>query len=706
MILAAYSDSFRGELVLDNAVMIHDDPRIRAATSENLGRILTEGYWHNSAASGLYRPVTTLSYLVNYAVLGEGRPAGYHWVNLALHGINVVLVYALGLLIFAETGPAWALAAIWGLHPVLTESVTNIVGRADLLSGMGVLAGFWFYVKSTCVTGRRRVGYLMAMVGAQTVGLFSKESAAVLPGIILLYDVTWSRRTHWRDRAPAYASLAIPFLIFFYLRSGVHGSMGIGFADNPLVGAGFWQARFTAIGVIGKLLGLIFWPAHLSADYSYNSIPVFGTARLWNDAKTWFAMAVCAGAVVVAVTSRHSRKPLTFWIGLFFLTLLPTSNLIFPIGSIMAERFLYVPSIGVIGFAIGAMLLFGRRFARFAWVAVGLVCMACAARTYARNLDWKDGLTLWTSAVNSVPDSWKAHNNLGTVLLPMPGRLPDAVGEFETALRIYPDCAPAHYNLGSAFSRMPGRLTDAIAQYQSALRIYPDYAEAHGGLGEAFSRAGQLGEANVEYQAALRIRPDFPEVHNNLGILLAKTPGRLSDAISEYQAALASRPDFAEAHINLGFALAQVPGRLNQAIDQYQSALRIDNGIAEAHFDLGNALMSVPGRLTDAIAEFKEAVRINPDYAEAHNNLGIIWPTPGQLPDAVVEFRQVARLKPDDPEAHKNLGRALLDTPGGLPEAIAEFETALRIKPDPAGRQMLDQLRGSAPNFAFCNPRG
>ena len=132
--LLAYSNSFRAGLSLDNAWVIQEDSRIQAATSENARLILTQDYSYKNSTSGLYRPLTTFSYLLNYTILGGGaNPVGYHWVNFGLHCVNILLVYWLGWLLFQRMGPAWALAAVWALHPVLTESVTNIVGRADLL---------------------------------------------------------------------------------------------------------------------------------------------------------------------------------------------------------------------------------------------------------------------------------------------------------------------------------------------------------------------------------------------------------------------------------------------------------------------------------------------------------------------------------------------------------------------------------------------
>jgi tetratricopeptide (TPR) repeat protein len=646
LVFVAYSNSFQAALVFDNASVIGEDFRIQEATPQNIQSILTGRYWYGNNAravtAGLYRPFTTFSYMLNYAVLGNGpRPAGYHGVNFVLHEVNVALVYALGILIFGETAPAWALAAIWGLHPLLTESVTKIVGRADLLAAFGVLAGLLCHVRGASAAGRRRVAWLAGLAAAQAAGLFSKENAAVLPGIMLLYDLTWSGRATWRRRAPAYAAVALPFAVFFCLRGALRIHMLIEFTENPLVSAGFWTARLTAVKVIGMFLGLFLWPARLSADYSYNAIRLFGwRASNWEDAKALIALAVCLGAallaVLLAVRWRRTGKPLLFFLVFFFVALSPTSNLIVLIGSIMAERFLYLPSVGLAGCVVAAIHALGQRrllnrpgvaqgAARVAWAALGLVCLAFTARTYARNFDWQDNRSLWTSAVDVCPGSARPHYNLGVELERIPDRLPEAIAEYQAALRIQPDHAEAHNNLAGVLARMPDRLPEAIA----------------------------------EYQAALRIRPDLPAVHYNLANTLARMPGRLPEAIAEYQAALRIRPDYAEAHDNLANALARMPGRLPEAIAEYQAALRIRPDRAEVHYNLANALARMPDRLPEAIAEYEAVLRSEPDFAEAH----------------------------------VNLGNTLAQTPGRLPDAIAEYEAALRIRPDPQLRQMVDRLR-------------
>jgi len=240
-----------------------------------------------------------------------------------------------------------------------------------------------------------------------------------------------------------------------------------------------------------------------------------------------------------------------FFLVFFFVTASPTSNLVVLIGSIMAERFLYLPSVGLAGFVVAALYALGRRLpfqriasARAAWAALGIACLALAARTYARNFDWLDDLSLWTSAVDVCPGSAKTHYTLGNALAQLPGRMPDAIAEYQAALRIDPNYAVAHYNLGNALAQLPGRMPDAIAEYRAALRIDPGYAQARANLGLALVSSGApLQEAVAEYQAALRINPDLAEAHFNLGTALAQLPGRLPDAIAQYEAALRIRPD-------------------------------------------------------------------------------------------------------------------------------------------------------------------
>jgi tetratricopeptide (TPR) repeat protein len=440
--LLAYSNSFRAGLSLDNAWVIQEDSRIQAATSENARLILTQDYSYKNSSSGLYRPLTTFSYLLNYTILGGGsHPAGYHWVNFALHAVNILLVYWLGLLLFQEMGPAWALAAVWALHPILTESVTNIVGRADLLAGFGALAGLLCHAKSAAASGRRKLAWLAALMLAATIGMFSKESAVVLLAAMLIYDFTFGTGGA-RARWAGYVAVALPVTIFLYVRSRVFAGLAtapVPFTDNPLVGAGFWTARLTAVRVIGKYLWLLVWPRDLSCDYSYNQIPVAGG---------FAALAVCAAAAAAAIFCYRRHKAVCFFIAFFFAALAPTSNLVILIGSIMAERFLYLPSVGFAGCLVWAIY----RRPRIAPAVLVLISAALAIRTYARNIDWLDDQSLWASAAKVCPASYKTRLHLATALVgPKGERIDRAIGEVDRSLAIL-DGLPDDRNVPQAYA--------------------------------------------------------------------------------------------------------------------------------------------------------------------------------------------------------------------------------------------------------------
>jgi protein O-mannosyl-transferase len=412
----AYSNSFAGPFLVDNEEAVLQDTRVHAVTADHLREILA-GPYRQDIPAGLYRPLVKLSFLFNYAVLGNGENSfGYHVLNFGLHAVNIALVYALGIILFESIPPAWLLAALWAVHPLLTESVTNLVGRADMLAAFGVLAPLLAYIRAMRTSGRRRIAWFVAAALAAAVGLFSKESAIVAIAVLLLYDLSLAPPTSWRARLPGYAAVAIPALAFLAVRAAVLARFAqatFPFVDNPLIGEGFWTARLTAVKVIGYDLALLLWPARLSCDYSYNQIPAFAWRfATVDDAKALLALAVCIAAVVVAIRFRRTAPPVFFGIGWFFITLSPTSNLVLIIGSIMAERFLYLSSVGFLICVVYGFDALWRRQPRYHQALAALAAvllLAASIRTYNRNADWSDLRRLWTSAEEAAPGSYRPH---------------------------------------------------------------------------------------------------------------------------------------------------------------------------------------------------------------------------------------------------------------------------------------------------------
>ena len=439
VILAAYLDSLSNGFAGDARGLVLEDVRVHDTSSENLAKIFDHTYWWPYGESGLYRPATTLSYLFNYAILGNGKDAaGYHWTNLLLHLLNALLLYLVARRFTSLTAAAW-IAALWGVHPVLTESVAAISGRPDLIAGACLLGGLLLYWKSAEAAGVRRIVWLGALAAVTLAGALAKESAVLLPGIVALYEYLWRRERYWRGMLGGMVAMLVPIQVMLYLRAAALFGLPatqFPFWDNPLVGAGFWSGRMAALAVMGREFALLVWPARLSSDYSWAQIRPADIA--------WMGIPVAlAAAAALWLLWRHSRTG--FFVAASALAVwLPSSNLLFPIGTIMAERFLYLPAMA---FAAGMVWLAMRLpSARAAWAVLAVIAVALGARTWERNRDWDSDLTLGESAVRVSPASYKAHKLLANALFETAGPAPRTLEEAEKSLAILAPLDPLHNN--------------------------------------------------------------------------------------------------------------------------------------------------------------------------------------------------------------------------------------------------------------------
>jgi hypothetical protein len=440
LVVIVWSNSFDGGFAMDSKALV-SDARVHEWNDANLDQIVNRAYWNDPVNAGLYRPFTTISILFNYAILGGGEhPAGYHVLNLLIHWLNAFLVYLLALKLVRKRWPAVLIAAVWAVHPIVTESVTNIAGRADLLATFAMLSGLLLYLQSADSTGLDRIVWLAGVALVTAIGVFSKESAIMIVGLIAFYELTWwKERGQWKAALYGFVAAGIPILAMLYLRSAVmtaEGPIVIFFTDNPLTHASILQSRFTAITVIAKSLGLFVWPLHLSNDYSYNQIPL-ASGSLRDIIAVIVVLVVFAAAALMFKKNRVAF----FFAGFAFVAFLPTSNLLFVIGTPMAERFLYAPAVGFAACLVLAAYWAGDRMhsPRF---APGLLCVIVAlfgVRTWMRNLDWHDDMTLWTSAESAAPESFKVHNALVSLIEgagPNQANLDRAIQEDEKSVAI------------------------------------------------------------------------------------------------------------------------------------------------------------------------------------------------------------------------------------------------------------------------------
>jgi tetratricopeptide (TPR) repeat protein len=639
----AYHNSFQGPFILDDVGTILKNPTIRhvwpiwETLSPPQGGTTVEG-----------RPIINLSLAINYAVNGF-HVWGYHLVNLAIHiaaGLALLGIVRRTLLQpplrqrfgMAALPLALVIAVIWVVHPLQTESVTYVVQRAESMMGLFYLLTLYCAIRGA-ESDSPTIWYVLSIASC-LLGMASKEVMVSAPLIVLLYDrtfVTGAFAEAWRRRWRLYLALAATWILLGYLvittgnRGGSAGT-GTGMAWPAYALTQFWA--------VGHYLRLSLWPHPLVFDY--------GTV-LANRVGEVLPGALIVTALLIGTLVAVRRWPSVGFLGAWFFAILAPTSSVLPVASqTIAEHRMYLPSAAVIAmvvvgaFEIGKGLSHRRQAAVLGWVASVSVVVLFTFLTIQRNRDYNSALTIWQDTVEKRPNNARAHNDLGITLAQL------------------------------------GKVQEAIGQYEQALRIKVDYADAHNNLGLALREQGGLQEAIGHYEQALQINPNSAQAHNNLGLALVQL-GRLQEAIGHYEQALRIKPDLAEPHYNLGVAL-QGAGQLQEAIGQYAQALRIKPDYADAHNDLGVALART-GHVQEAIEHWEQALRIKPDYADAHNNLGIAQFRLGRVQEAIGQYKQALRIKPDYADAHYNLGNALIQA-GRVQEAIGHYEQALRIKPD------------------------
>ncbi len=411
--------------------------------------------------------------------------------------------------------------------------------------------------------------------------------------------------------------------------------------DTLPVGARLANALVSYLRYVGKL----FWPESLSVLYPH---PGHWPASL----------VIAAGMFVAAVSAwvvwRGRREPYLpvgwFW---FLGTLVPVIGLVQVGVQSMADRYTYIPAIGIfIMVAWGALELTGRWPQRQSvlLMAAAAVLSGCLMATSRQLRYWNDSETLFRHAVQVTDRNYLAYNNLGFFLSGR-GNADEAMEDYQKSLEINPNYQDAQNNLGHALAAK-GRYAEAIARYEAALRINPNLVEAHNNLGNALSDTGKLEEAIAHYLKALQIRPDDEDAHNNLGVARAMQ-GRLEEAAQILGEAVRLKPADASAHSNLGNVLA-AQSKFEAAAEQYQISLRLDPANAQARNNLGNVLLE-RGKLEEAGEQYRMALKLNTNNPEANENLGLTLARQGKREEAMSHFREALRLKPDYPEARRQL---------------------------------------------------
>ncbi len=660
--LAAYHNSFAAPFVFDGPPSILENPTIRHLWP------IWPVLWPPPELTVGGRPFVNLTLAVNRAISGEAVWS-YHAFNLAIHLLAGLVLFglvrrtlsqpALRTRFGADALPlAGAVAGLWLLHPLQTESVTYVIQRAESLAGLFYLVTLYGFIRATeRPAGAARSGISCAWLGlsfaACLLGVATKEVLVSAPLLVLLYDRTFVAgdfRSALRSRGSYYFALAATWILLGCLVAGTGnrgGTAGFGTTVSP------GEYALTQCEAVALYLKLSFWPHPLVFDYGVDL--VHQVADVWPQA-------VLLSGLLAATAWALGRRPVLGFMGLWIFAILAPSSSVVPIATqTMAEHRMYLPLAAVVTLAVAGLYgALGRR----SLVLWPLLALALGWLTVRRNDVYRSEVALWSDTVARRPFNARAHYDLGLAYSEQKQFAP-AVREYAEALRLDPAGDKSGHQAHVIEAKLGhhlvvlGRLPEAVTHYQSALRLKPDYALAHHNLAEALVQLDRYPEAIVHFETALRLNLGGAETPARLGHALLHE-GRAEEAIQVYRAALRLEPTAAPGHNNLAYALL-VTGRVAESIREYREALRLGPRSAAASAGLGYALIQA-GRPAEAIAPCEQAVRLQPDYAAAHRNLAEELERAGRKAEAENHFAAAARL-----EAEENAARTRTSQPPGQP---------------------------------------
>ncbi len=572
-----YANSLSAPFIFDDTNHINNNPRIRQLWPLSL------------VISATNRPVVDLSLAINCA-LGGFNPFGYHVVNLMIHVLAAVVLmlivrHSLSRPVVGKRYQAIAFpfaliaALLWMVHPLQTQSVTYTIQRSESLMGLFYLLVLYCVIRSVDSGAHRRWG-----IGAIIfcwLGMGTKEVMVTAPIMVLIYDriflsASWmeiKRRRGWM-----YLGLAAGWILLFKLAVTARensANAGVGFA-----GVSSWDYALTQTQVVSHYLRLMFWPTGQCLDYDWpvnsNFVAVFPYLAVMT--------------LLILLTAWGLRRyPAIGILGVwFFLILAPTSS-VFPIGDIIFEHRMYLPSAAIIVLAVlgGESLLhkiMGTAKNRL-YFTVGVTALSVGILgilTWQRNHVYRSELAMWSDVVAKAPWNDRAQLNLGNAL---------------------------------AQSR---RWPEAIDRYREALELNPGYEKIHYNLALALAHQGKEAEARQLLETAIRLKPDFAEAYRQLAGLLIRQK-RNSDAMDVSRRALAINPNGAGNRYHFAMTLAEL-GQLDDAIGEFQAVIRQDPRHVTANFNLGN-MYAQKGDFRKAIFYYTETVRLKPDFSEAQARL-------------------------------------------------------------------------------------
>jgi len=522
LVALCYVNSLPNDFVFDDGPIVSSNPVIRTISPI---QFLKSPYWTKQQYAGIYRPFVVFSLSVDYAIWKRWAP-GFRLTNLAVHAINGVLVFSLYQSIAGAGIVPLIAMIIYLVHPVHTEAVTTIVGRSELFAACFLLAAWLLFRQGR--TGWAALAFLLA--------LLSKENAIVLPAILLLTSPFGRGRRDGQQAVARLLPMIFVALAYFALRYSVLGGLGIPVSAQYMGGRlTYFERLLTSGRVFIQYLTLIFYPLHLAGDYDYNAIPIANFV----DWDAWLGLVLIAATVATAYFCRHRNWAVSLGLSFALIVFIPASNWIMPISILMAERFLYLPMIGLA--LVGATALSqleDRRLRRLVGIgALSTAIVLCNSHDYIR----RDDFTFFKNMVRVVPNSAKARLGWGFALTKA-GRNDEAEHELEAGLRIIPDYPELLAVLALARTTSTS-CARAWPLLNRAIQIDPKHADTQRRMADCYLKEGRVSEAESMYRQAAQSIPNPDAMLYFMWGVSLENSGQSTDAIAAYERAALIEPE-------------------------------------------------------------------------------------------------------------------------------------------------------------------
>jgi tetratricopeptide (TPR) repeat protein len=626
--LVSYFNTFEYEFVWDDVNLVQTNPVVQKWS--NLPEVLTDnlGVGVIQLKSSSFRPLQTITYMMDYS-FWKYNPKGYHITNVILHIMVALCIFVVIIALFDDQILALFTAMLFVVHPIHTEAVTYISGRADPLSAIFILIGFYFYVKHS---REHKISSMIGVILTFIAAVFSRESALIiLPGAILVYSFSLRKKVDWT----IVGTIAGLIVLYYVLRKmeilGAIRQLG----TNPPTFTERVPGFFVALK---EYVRLIPFPFQLHMEYQR---PIFKMS----NPRALIGIVFLVALVFGILKTRKKFPLICFGLTWFLVGILPVSNVFVVVNAFMAEHWLYLPSIGIFLIASAGLcwLMKNQQLRPVALIIITGLTAFYSYLTIQQNKVWAEPISFYEYTMKFAPDSSRLRADLGVAYYNA-GRKEDAINSFKTAIKMNPHYAFAYNNLGAVFNSM-GKFQEAVEPLKRAVAYQDNYAVAYYNMGNAYKSLNKYKEAADAYENAVKIDPRYADAMNNLAIIKARL-GERDEAIKYYQKGLELSPNNIRIYNNLGSVYSDM-GKFDEARKLFERALRIgarDKDLAIIYNNLGLTYNRL-GRNDEAIVAWQKSIEFNKESWQSYQRLIELLQKLGRKQEAEAVFKQMQVVK-------------------------------------------------------------